>query len=478
MATKEGRSRRVAMTPRCTQPVLLGRDPESAIPVEMAMNGLARKFRTRFPDALWLTGELVQVSRARGGRVFAVLRGGSCRADVHMPPHVARQGEIPSPGAMILVKGALRIREQAGAFRIEAETPLIPTDAAGARAESRRAVMSDLRSEGVFDRARRKIPEWPAEVAVVTSAHGAAIEDIRHVIRRRAPWVRVQLYDCAVQGIGSPASIVKALRAANRSPADLVIVARGGGAADDLDAFDQPQVVREIGGSRLPLIVAVGHEPDSTLSDLAADLSAPTPSAAAECAVPDRDELRGRLASLRERVHTAAWHCLVSGRANLLMKVERGGRAAQRAFVLARERLERRNPERLLGRVVRLTQAELRDARDLLGRIREAARRLVQRQRRLAKELAPSSLAGALRLLLREERQRAEGQIRTVRALSPDAVLARGYGIPLWTSTRFGGRRPDLEAGGRFKLLLDDVVVAVVVEDVIPRPETGDSDDT
>lgn len=476
MSTQRGRRGQVAVAvPRPTS-ALLGRDPDTAIPVQTVVGGLARRFRQRFPEALWLGGELVQVRHARGGRVFAVLRDGTCRADVHLPPHVARQGEIPSSGTMVVVKGTLRIREQAGSFRIEAETRLIPTDGAGARGEARRAAERELRAEGVFDRRKREIPSWPSEVAVVSSFHGAVIEDVRAVIRRRAPWVRVRLHDCAVQGVHAPATIVQALRKANRSAADVVIVARGGGATDDLDAFDQPQVVREIAASRAPVIVAVGHEPDSTLSDLAADLSAPTPSAAAECAVPDRRELRGRLDHVRQRIHVAAWHRLVDARADLHRKVQRGERAAQRSGAIARERLERWNPQNLLGGLERLIKAERRSGWQLRKRITMALQAQLQRQRRRAEELAPGVLVRSLRRAVRERRRQASALIRAARALSPETLLARGYAIPLWADARVRGRQ-GLEVGSRFELLLDDVVVAVVVEDVTERPGKGGTDD-
>lgn len=476
MVTPRRRRRGAAVGAPRREPALLGRDPDSAISVELAVGGLARKFRQRFPEALWMTGELVQVRSARGGRLFAILRDGTCRADVHIPRHVVNQGEIPSPGARVLVKGKLRIREQAGSLRIEAETPMIPTGGVGAREKARDDAERELRREGVFDRAKRALPEWPAEIAVVSSSHGMVIEDVRAVIRRRAPWVRVRLHDCAVQGMSAPATIVQALRAANQSSADVVIIARGGGASVDLDAFDQPHVVREIARSRLPLIVAVGHEPDNTLSDLAADLSAPTPSAAAESAVPDRRELRGHLDSLLQRAYTAAWHQLVDARAGLLSKVQQVERATRASFVLARKRLEYQSPRRILGGVERLLNMERRSGRHLQGRIQEALVRQLKRQRRQAEGLAPSGRAQSLRRLVRDQRERAEGLIRTIRALSPDALLARGYAIPIWTHDGVRGRQ-ELEVGCRFKLLLDDVVVDVVVEDATQRPPKGDFDD-
>jgi exodeoxyribonuclease VII large subunit len=468
--------RRNGISARRPTPAVLGRDPASAIPVELAINGLARAFRKRFPGALWLTGELVQVRAARGGRFFAVLRDGSCRADVHLPPGLADQGEMPSPGTMVLVKGRLRIREQAGALRIEAETPLLATPRAGERDEARKAAKRELRAAGLFNKTKRALPAWPAEVAVISSAHGAVIEDVRAVISRRAPWVRVRLYDCAVQGPTAPASVIEALGTANGSAADLIIVARGGGAADDFDAFDHPQVVRAVAASRLPVIVAVGHQPDCTLSDLAADASAGTPSAAAERAVPDGRELRAVLNRAMERIHTAAWHRLVATRTDLIAKKQRGERAAQGTLALTRERLEQRNPERLLGGVRRLLRTGRGTQRHTRDRVGAALRRQLESQRRRAAELAPVVLARKLAALVRDDRQRAAGLVRTVRALSPERLLARGYAIPLWSRAP-GGDRESLQVGSRFRLLLDDVVVAVVAEDVTQRPTKGDRDD-
>jgi exodeoxyribonuclease VII large subunit len=154
-----------------------------------------------------------------------------------------------------------------------------------------------LESEGLFDLSRKRpLPEYPNKIGIVTSSSGAALQDILNVLRRRYPLVEVILAQCAVQGDAAPGEIVSALQRLNeQGEADLILAARGGGSMEDLWAFNDERVVRAIAASALPVITGIGHEIDFTLSDFAADLRAPTPTAAAELAVPDREELKGLL---------------------------------------------------------------------------------------------------------------------------------------------------------------------------------------
>jgi exodeoxyribonuclease VII large subunit len=165
-------------------------------------------------------------------------------------------------------------------------------------------VRRKLADEGLLDAERKRpLPAYPACVGVVTSPEGAAVRDIVSIIRRRAPWVHIIVYPARVQGDGSDGSIVRALRmAAEAGHAEVLIVGRGGGSAEDLRAFNEERVARGIVASPVPVISAVGHETDVTLADLVADWRAPTPSAAAEAAVPDLQRLRADLASAGERL--------------------------------------------------------------------------------------------------------------------------------------------------------------------------------
>jgi exodeoxyribonuclease VII large subunit len=482
MATRSKGSRHHACPPASVQAdqgpaVRLGRTRATAIGVEMVVAGAALKLSQRFPDPLWVVGELVEVRPGPNGRSFAVLRGGSARIHVHVPPAIGRTATPPRPGVLVLVQGTLGIWTPAGSFRLEAKTPLFATDHAGVRAEARRAAECELRAEGIFDRATRALPEWPREVAVVSSPRGAAIHDIRAVISRRAPWTLVRLHECSVQGPAAAQSIVSAMEGANRTRADLIIVARGGGATDSLDAFDQPMLVRAVALSRLPVIVAVGHEPDTTLADLAADVSAPTPSAAAERAVPDRLELQRGLKSLRQRLDTAVTQGLQAVHGAHAELDARIRRSANRQMAVDRERLERLNPGRLSDRLQRFVRSERMQLDRQWSGLSSSIRLQLNNHRRELEFTGPAQFILRLQSRTVDSRARLTDLYRTIRALSPHDVLSRGFAMVLDSNNRLVRDLERLGPGSRLQVMLNDGVAAVVVETVTPRSLKENEDD-
>jgi len=457
--------------------VLLGRTRETAIGVDMAVRGAAIKLAQRFPDPLWVHGELVEVRSGSNGRFFAVLREGSARIQVHVPPAHGRTTNPPVPGTLVLVQGTLGIWTPGGSFRLEARSPLIPTDHAGVRAEARRAAERELRADGVFHRAKRALPEWPREVAVVSSPRGAAIHDIRAVIRRRAPWVSVQLHECSVEGTSAVPSIIRAMDAALRTGADLIILARGGGAADSLQAFDEPALVRCVALSRIPVIVAIGHEPDSTLADLAADVSAPTPSAAAELAVPDRLNLRRTLQSIRLRVDTAMLQKVRASQhrqADIHRHMRRSATSRLRAD---RAGLDRLNPVQLSGRLERFVRTERTHLASQRSRLSRSVQVLLTGHRRALEAAGPATLLRRTASAAKGSRARLMELRRTLRALSPREVLARGFAIVLDPEGRVVRTSEQLRPGCRLDVMLVDGVAAVVVETVSLRPDQENDHD-
>jgi exodeoxyribonuclease VII large subunit len=219
-------------------------------------------------------------------------------------------------------------------------------------------VRKKLEAEGLLDPARKRvIPRFPSCVGVVTSVEGAALRDIVSIVRRRAPWTHIIVYPSRVQGDGAPRSIVAALHlAAETEKADVLIVGRGGGSAEDLQAFNHERVARAIAESPLPVISAVGHETDVTLADLVADRRAPTPSAAAEIAVPDRQRLSAELSSCGDRMAAALSNGLDRNARRLDRLEERltrsvAGALERRRLVLdgLRKRLHALGPMEVLG---------------------------------------------------------------------------------------------------------------------------------
>jgi exodeoxyribonuclease VII large subunit len=288
-----------------------------------------------------------------------------------------------------------------------------------------------LEREGLFATGRKRpVPSLPGRIGVITSPTGAAIRDILHVLARRFPAVDVLIYPVPVQGAQAAAYIVAALRlAGRRAECDVLILARGGGSLEDLWAFNDEGLARAIVASPIPIITGIGHEVDFTIADFAADVRAPTPSAAAEMAVPDAAEwleafvrLDARLQrSLRRRIdeHRQRLRWLI-GRASL---VNPSAKLAQQS-----QRLD--EVEQRLSRALRLRLVASRERLSwLTGRaaLQSPAARVAQQLVRLESLRARSDRAW--RQIVRRARERLQPLVRTLNAVSPLATLDRGYAI-------------------------------------------------
>ena len=211
----------------------------------------------------------------------------------------------PEDGMKVIVRARVSLYERDGAYQIYIEE--MQPDGVGALQIAFEQLKKRLAAEGLFDESRKRpLPPYPTRVGVITSPTGAAVRDIFNVLGRRYPLARVVFYPVLVQGEGAAASIVKAIETFNaRQAADVLIVGRGGGSIEDLWAFNEEIVARAVSASAIPVISAVGHETDFTICDFVADLRAPTPSAAAELAVPDQARLSSLTATLDSRLRTA-----------------------------------------------------------------------------------------------------------------------------------------------------------------------------
>ena len=332
---------------------------------------------------IWVEGEISTPSFPPSGHCFFTLKdaGAQVRA-VIFREELARSAVRPQHGMAVICHGRVRAYEPQGIYQlyVESLTPAGPGDL-HARYEALRA---RLAAEGLFDADRKRpLPRWPRRIGVVTSRVGAVWQDIRNVIRRRYPLVELVLSPTVVQGeAASPAVVVALKRIFAQRGVDLVILARGGGSLEDLWAFNDERVVRALVAAPVPVVVGVGHESDVTLADFVADVRAPTPSAAAELAVPDGTQLPAILDRLRDRASSA-----------LL------GRTAERRRRLTAE-----------------ARALVSGAPDL-GAARQRTADLVDRGHRA--------------LSARVERHRAtlDGVRDGLRALGPAATLARGYAV-------------------------------------------------
>ena len=279
-----------------------GRAPEGGW-TPSTLNAAARHLIEGVFPALWVSGEISNFTRARSGHCYFTLRDRDSQIRCVMWREEAKRLPTQSAEGMeVRVLGRLTIYEGRGEFQLVVNEVEAKGEGLFKLAFDRLRVK--LETEGLTSPMRKRpIPAHPACVGVVTSSAGAALRDVISVIRRRAPWTRIVLSAARVQGEGAAAEIAAAIRRIGAAGcADVLIVGRGGGSTEDLWAFNEETVARAIAESPVPVISAVGHETDFTIADLVADLRAPTPSAAAEAAVPDAVALRRELQELRERM--------------------------------------------------------------------------------------------------------------------------------------------------------------------------------
>ena len=282
--------------------------------------------RDPFVGELTVTGEISAFKRHTSGHLYFTLKDDAASVRcVMFRPNALRLSFFPKDGMSVRIEGRAGLYGRDGSFQVYAERMEKTGD--GALYQKFLALRDELKGRGWFDESLKKpIPFLPRAVGVVTSGTGAAIEDIRNVISRRFPNMPIRLYPVAVQGEKAAGEIAAAIRQADRERrCDVLIVGRGGGSLEDLWAFNEEIVVAAVHDCTLPVISAVGHEIDFSLTDFAADLRAPTPSAAAELAVPELGKLKDGLAQSRDRLCSALRHGVERKRDRLELLIRRRG---------------------------------------------------------------------------------------------------------------------------------------------------------
>jgi exodeoxyribonuclease VII large subunit len=375
-------------------------------------------------------GEISNFTAAASGHLYFTLKDAEAQVRCAMfRPQARLIRPPPRNGDHVLLRALVSLYEPRGDYQLIVESLEPAGDGALALAFER--LKLKLAAEGLFDEAHKQaIPALPRTVGVITSPTGAAIRDILTVLRRRFPAIEVIVYPIKVQGADAPGDIVRAIRLANRlQHCDVLIVGRGGGSSEDLWSFNDETVARAIFTSRIPVISAVGHEIDFTISDFVADLRAPTPSAAAEAVSPDRSDWLERLERLASRLRQA--------------QVNRLALASQRTRFLAK-RLNQQHPaQRLLIQSQRLDQLEQRLKRGWQQRLLNLEQRLARQQARLRSvnpaprirllALRSGQLDQRLQAAMRHELERGQHRVARIvqelQAVSPLATLARGYSI-------------------------------------------------
>lgn len=422
----------------------------------------------------WVEAELGSVKPSASGHVYLTLKDEREDAIVEAVMYRTAAQRVARhlfQGSKVQVWGKATVWVPRGRLQFVVER-LRPAGR-GALLEALERLKQKLVREGLFSSERKRpLPPQPKVVAVVTSAHGAAWHDVRTVAMRRGA-VRLILVPALVQGEGAPESIVSALTAAARVPGvDVVIVGRGGGSLEDLMAFNDERVVRAVAAMSCPVVSAVGHEVDVSLCDLAADRRAATPSEAAELVVPDTTELHRRLLDVRTRMVRAMRTRLLEDRQMLhRLRVS----LSDPRFVLAEKQQEVDEWRMRLERVARrLTQQPRRTLASLDRRLANRHPRAVMSRSRAALEPLRQRLNGLVSKRIVAGRSQSSVLEARLRALSPLAVLSRGYAITLTHDGRVVRRSSDTQAGAALRVLLHEGALAVQVTRVVAPDDVDD----
>ncbi len=287
-----------------------------------AVNALVREVLEGAFPPLWVAGEVSGWKRHTSGHCYFTLRDATAQLRcVMFRSDAQRLPTDPDEGMEVRVLGTLTVYERRGDYQLVVRE-LEAEGAGGLWRLAFERLRAKLEAEGLLAPERKRaLPRFPTTVAVVTSPVGAALQDILHVIERRAPWTRVLVSPAKVQGDGAAEDVARAIeRVALSGEADVLIVARGGGSVEDLWAFNEEPVARAIAACPIPVIAGVGHEIDVTIADLVADFRAPTPSVAAETAVPDRAVLVRYLDDLGLRMPAAIRQLLAERRGEVMLQ--------------------------------------------------------------------------------------------------------------------------------------------------------------
>jgi len=333
---------------------------------------------------LWLAGEVANLSQPASGHLYFTIRDAEAAVRCVMwKQDAARLLRLPKDGEAIEIHGNISVYEAGGQYQLYVDEVRYAGE--GELYQQYLQLKERLEAEGLFaEHRKRALPKWPRRIGIVTSSSGAALRDVLNVLRRRYPLVEAIVSPTPVQGEAAPDRIVEAMHALDDTEPDVVLLVRGGGSVEDLWAFNDERVVRAVVASKSPVVTGIGHETDVLLSDFAADVRAPTPSAAAEIATPDSDELTIEVREMQMGL-ARAW-------TDYQLRL-------RTALQAQRSALELVSP-----------QAKVDNARQ---RVDEYLHRATSAIRH---EIALQSAAVA-------------GLIQTLQAVGPDTVLARGYAV-------------------------------------------------
>ncbi len=419
-------------------------------------------------NGVWIEGEISNLRLPGSGHHYFTLKDSGAQLSCVLFKGAATKNRIPlTDGMQVQVYGNISVYEARGQYQLIAQ--LVQPKGFGDLQAKFEALKQKLEGEGLFDPVLKKpIPKFPQRIGVVTSPTGAAIQDMINVMGRRAPWIRLMIQPVRVQGEGSAEEIAEGIRllehAADIPRPDLIIVARGGGSIEDLWAFNEEVVARAIAESSIPVISGVGHEIDFTIADFVADRREPTPSAAAENAVPDGESLRR---------HMEAVKATLDGRVEgAIESFSRQGNALYREL-LAREPGRKiqswaQSLDYLGERLEKVTDVRMENAKSKVG---EQARLLdaVQPEKDIDR------CSERLGQLFRDMEQVMESGVgdcdqhlshlaELMHSLSPDAVLKRGFSMTLDAEGQLIAKSEEIDSGDRLRTRFSDGEISSIAE--------------
>ena len=428
------------------------RPPERRIWTVRALVSAVRSHIEREYSDCWVEGEISNLRIPDSGHLYLTLKEESAQIRVVMFRSSAKLLRFrPENGLHVTVRGRITVYEDRGELQISAE--FMEPQGVGALQLAFEQLKARLQAEGLFEASRKKpIPPLPQKIGIITSPQGAALRDILNILARRHHSANVLIYPAQVQGDAAPGEVMAGLRyfqqeSRGRRAVEVIIIARGGGSAEDLAGFNHEGLARAVADSKIPVISAIGHETDFTIVDFVADLRAPTPSAAAELVIRSRQEIEAQAEDLYRRLEHAVRYRLLMARQDLTEHAQHG------AFARMMDGIHRRQ-QKLDEQRFRLEKAEgqllercHRRSESAAAAVRhyDARRRLAAVRQSLESQVA--NLAAATRTRLLESRGALDRRTASLEALSPVAILNRGYALVFDAKGRLVKDASRLKAG-------------------------------
>lgn len=408
----------------------------------LSVTQLVRKMKRAIESGvgkLWIEGEVSNLKKQASGHWYFSLKDDGSQIQCAIFNALRKEGsEALQDGLKVKIFADATIYEPRGQLQLIVEK--VETSGLGDLQAKFEALKRKLLAEGLFEQSRKKpLPIFPRIIGIVTSPTGAAIQDILNILKRRAPWVQPVLFPVRVQGKGVEYEIANAIQKLNQPKSygypkcDLLIVGRGGGSLEDLWAFNEEVVARTIAASTIPIISAVGHEIDFTIADFVADLRAPTPSAAAELAVPDAAELKSLLNNAKKRITRSLTYALREPsqridqiRESLLIIAESSLFAQKQQFRELLLKHDNLHPRKILNRRM-----------EKIADLQRVVYQLTQRQ-------------------LLDRSLKLENLQSLIRTLGPDSAFKRGFSITMTEDGKIIRSSKDAKAGMRLRTKLID----------------------